>query len=55
MNNKVSKKLRKLFNVDSEDPIVKRVYRKAKKEYKKLNEQGKKEFINHLNTVQNYE
>ena len=55
MNNGVAKKLRKLFNVDSEDPVVRRVYRKAKKEYSKLNQQGRQQFINHLNTIQNYE
>jgi len=53
MNGKVSKALRSLFNPREGNEISKKAYRIAKKNYKQLNQQEKKDFIKNLETVQN--
>jgi hypothetical protein len=46
MNNKKSKKLRKILS--PEHAISKRAYRRAKKLYSRLSEDGKKDFLSGL-------
>jgi len=53
MNGKVSKALRSLFNPEEGNEVSKKAYRIAKKNYKQLNQQDKKNFIKNLETVQN--
>ena len=53
MNGSKSKALRRFINPAEGDQISKKVYRRAKKEFSKLNEQQKNEFINNLNIVKN--
>lgn len=43
MNNKKAKKLRKILNPDN--PISKRVYRRAKRAYSRLPENAKGDFL----------
>ncbi len=53
MNATKAKALRSFINPKEGDQISKKVYRKAKKEFSKLNEKQKQEFINNLNIVNN--
>ena len=51
MNNKKAKQLRKLINFD--DEISKRVYKRLKKQYKKLSKDAKLIFINQIKETLN--
>lgn len=53
MNSKKAKALRSFLNPKEGDEISKRVYRKAKKEFSRLSDKQKHEFINNLNIVKN--
>jgi hypothetical protein len=53
MNNKKAKELRKLINFD--DEISKRVYKRLKKQYKKLSADAKPIFINQIKKTLNAE
>lgn len=53
MNNKKSKELRKLINPS--DDISKRVYKRLKKQYKKLSAEAKPIFINEIKKTLNAE
>ena len=53
MNGQKAKQLRNFINPKDGDQISKRVYRKAKKEFSKLTEKEKHQFINNLNIVNN--
>lgn len=53
MNSKKAKALRSFINPEEGDAISKKVYRRAKKEFSKLNEKQKNDFINNLNIVKN--
>ena len=51
MNKKVSKKIRKIIN--PRDEITRRVYRRAKKQYKIVPKNLKKEFLDSLDQMIN--
>jgi len=53
MNGSKAKALRSFLNPKEGDQISKMVYRKAKKEFSKLSEKEKHEFIQNLNTINN--
>ena len=53
MNNKKAKELRKLINFD--DDISKRVYKRLKKQYKKLSANAKPIFISEIKKTLNAE
>lgn len=53
MNGKTAKALRKLFNPKEGDEVSKKAYRVAKRNYQKLNQEQRQEFIKNLETVQN--
>ena len=53
MNNKKAKELRKLVNFD--DDISKRVYKRLKKQYRKLSADAKPIFINEIKKTLNEE
>ena len=46
MNNKIARELRQICN--PVDPVSKRVYRRLKKQYKKLPRHARRDFINIL-------
>ena len=51
MNNKISKKIRKIIN--PQDSITRKVYRRAKKQYIKTPKQLRKEFLSSLSSILN--
>lgn len=51
MNNKKAKKLRQIL--PPENPVSKRAYRRAKKIYSRLSQEGKKDFLAGLETMIN--
>jgi len=53
MNGKKAKALRSFLNPKEGDHISKQVYRRAKREFSRLSDKQKHEFINNLNIVKN--
>lgn len=51
MNNKKAKKLRKIL--PPENPVSKRAYRRAKKIYSRLSQEGKRDFLAGLEATVN--
>ena len=52
MNNRMSKKLRSMINLD-DNVISKRVYRRLKKQYKKLSKDARPLFLEEVNQFLN--
>lgn len=48
MNKKKVKEIKKILNVGSEDPVVRKKYNQIKKEYSSLNEKDKKKFLDNI-------
>ena len=51
MNQRIAKTLRSILKVNSEDPTVRKIYRRLKKEYARLPQEHKKEFLNRLELI----